>query len=682
MFKGGSQLGISVSDRSIEIVEISLKKETPLLAVAEVKLESGVVEHGVITDEAKFVAALRKGLAAGKPKAFSTKRVVLALPDVVSFLHVFRFPPTVTREEMRTAVRFQAEELIPLKPEETVSDFIITEHGKDHVDVMYVAVDRATFEAYRRTMRTVGVELVAMGVDAAALARLLSPKKDPKEATMIADLGARTSTLLVVDQIGIRSSFTRFTAGEQMTQAVAEGLKLDAEKAEAMKIKNGVAVDAKVKTILLPFVERMGKDIVTTIDWHEEHHDSKVKEIVFVGGTSLLPGLLAAVAPIVGKKHPGVTLRPMDIWQVVKPPATLPVKKTDASLLAPAIGAAFWGIRAVEVQINLLTSQSIYQKKPFISVGPVKVEAETKTTAQKVKLIAAALFFLFAIAGLVLAFSVRSQRGSEEVLPTLEEQIAEIDGREFTVPIAPRLVHVENLTATETVTPQVYREEEAIASGQVTLKNTSSTSQPLVATTRLLSAEGVLFRLKEGVIVPANGEIVADVYADQAGASGNIGPTTFTIPGLAASRQAEVYGESSAPMTGGVVRFGEVTLADLDAAVALMKTRIEESVVDYLGATILPGEMIHPDLVTITATSVTSTPELGADATEIEVTMIYTIDAHPVAEVALDAEVRRQLDEEGTVFSDEITFTFEILTAEVSADGQTGTATVIVTVNN
>ncbi len=115
--------------------------------------------------------------------------------------------------------------------------------------------------------------------------------------------------------------------------------------------------------------------------------------------------------------------------------------------------------------------------------------------------------------------------------------------------------------------PTGSREEPGVAGGKVMLHNEGSLDQPLVATTRLLTPDGVLFRLKQRVTVPANGIIEADVYADQAGPLGNIGPVDhFTIPGLNAEKQKVIYGSSDASMSSGVKKVDIVTLEDVAKA--------------------------------------------------------------------------------------------------------------------
>lgn len=82
------------------------------------------------------------------------------------------------------------------------------------------------------------------------------------------------------------------------------------------------------------------------------------------------------------------------------------------------------------------------------------------------------------------------------------------------------------------------------AVGKITLYNNYIKNQPLVATTRLMTPDGQLFRLKDTVNVPVGGSVEAEVYADKPSADINVPPTKFTIPGLWAGIQDKIYGES------------------------------------------------------------------------------------------------------------------------------------------
>ncbi len=104
--------------------------------------------------------------------------------------------------------------------------------------------------------------------------------------------------------------------------------------------------------------------------------------------------------------------------------------------------------------------------------------------------------------------------------------------------------------------------------GTVTIVNEGGRDQPLVATTRLLSSGGVLFRLDDGVTVPAGGRVEAVVHADQEGPTGDIGPDRFTIPGLSTSLQSVIYATSDQVMSGGRRLVSILSQEQLDAAAA------------------------------------------------------------------------------------------------------------------
>jgi len=107
------------------------------------------------------------------------------------------------------------------------------------------------------------------------------------------------------------------------------------------------------------------------------------------------------------------------------------------------------------------------------------------------------------------------------------------------------------------------KQKEDRATGEVILINNYYKDQPLVATTQLLSQEGVLFRLAHTVRVPAKGKIRAKVYADKPGKSGNIGPSKFTIVKLWPGLQDKIYAISKDSMKGGIKEIKYITAEDI-----------------------------------------------------------------------------------------------------------------------
>ncbi len=117
----------------------------------------------------------------------------------------------------------------------------------------------------------------------------------------------------------------------------------------------------------------------------------------------------------------------------------------------------------------------------------------------------------------------------------------------------------------------------AKATGTVKLINDWSKSQQLVATTRLLSKEGILFRLKNGLTIPAKNSLMAEVYADKPGKEGNLPPTSFTIPGLNKDLQKQIYATSDTSMGGGVLMKIGVGQGDVERASEEIAKQIMEN---------------------------------------------------------------------------------------------------------
>lgn len=137
------------------------------------------------------------------------------------------------------------------------------------------------------------------------------------------------------------------------------------------------------------------------------------------------------------------------------------------------------------------------------------------------------------------------------------------------------------------------------AGGTVTLVNERSTPWTLVAFTRLQTEEGLVFRTQEAVTVPGAttssfGSVDVTVLADETdvygrvtGERGNIGPSSFFLPGLREESQDILYAQSTAAMTGGsTVVTLQVTQEDLDASASLLESQLEANIEEAFDAEI------------------------------------------------------------------------------------------------
>ncbi len=116
--------------------------------------------------------------------------------------------------------------------------------------------------------------------------------------------------------------------------------------------------------------------------------------------------------------------------------------------------------------------------------------------------------------------------------------------------------------------------------GEVTIINNYSKDQPLVKRTRLLSSEGVLYRIGKTVTVPAGGSVKVPVYTDDPSKEKQLGLTTFTIPGLWAGLQDKIYAKNENPIIYKTESEQYVQQLDIDNAIKDIKIDLIKKVKD------------------------------------------------------------------------------------------------------
>lgn len=191
------------------------------------------------------------------------------------------------------------------------------------------------------------------------------------------------------------------------------------------------------------------------------------------------------------------------------------------------------------------------------------------------------------------------------------------------------------------------------AKGKITIYNEFSTSsQPLVATTRFLSEDQKIFRLVQGVTIPGTtkvgaetkpGVAEAEVIADEAGDSFNISATSFTIPGFKNSgndKYAKIYAKSTEAMSGGgnsdeTVRV--VTEKDISGAKDKISLEITDAVKQKIKDSAVSGTIILDDSISIDEPVYRLSNSQGemADSFEIKVS------AHARALVFTESDIKK-----------------------------------------
>lgn len=187
----------------------------------------------------------------------------------------------------------------------------------------------------------------------------------------------------------------------------------------------------------------------------------------------------------------------------------------------------------------------------------------------------------------------------------------------------------------------------------------SSEDQPLVATTRLETAGGKIFRLKNSATVPGitkvgnetkPGAIEVDVVADQPGESGNIGPSDFKIPGFedTPEKYEKFSAKSVRAMTGGAE--GEtkaVTAQDIATAKEKIAADAKKAAIEDLKNNLASDRKIFESAVQVEIKNISVSDAAGAEKEKFSVKALVQANTMSFSEKDVKTIMRNELEKSG-----------------------------------
>lgn len=301
--------GLDINDSSIKMIKLS--KNGANFAIDSynmIKINPGIVEAGVIKNQKALTEAIKSARKTIKGKKITTKYVVASLPEEESFLQVIQMPK-MSKEELRSAIVFQAENYIPLPISEVYLDFkaiVPIKDSLDHIDVLVVATPKKVVDLYVSCIKSAGLIPVAMEVESQSLLNAVIKGERTEFPVAVIDMGENTTDFMVFCGHSIRFTYSIPISSAQLTLAISQDLKISPEKAEEIKLKYGIAgsdkkmpaeaskaVDSQIKLL-----DNLVNQIRKYIDFYQDHasHEhlfapSGIKKIILCGGGATLKGL-------------------------------------------------------------------------------------------------------------------------------------------------------------------------------------------------------------------------------------------------------------------------------------------------------------------------------------------------------------------------------------------------------
>lgn len=301
-------LGIDIGTKYIKFVELEHlgKDRFHLLSVGLSPVTSKGIESEAAIDQETLAVGIKKLLKDGGVK---TTTVIGALPETQVFTRIVQVPP-LTERELISAIKWEAEQYIPLPLEEVQMDFSVVGESRDSqnnkkFDVLLVAAPKKFIERYLKILEMCELEVAALETEIISVSRSLLPSATEKPITaMIVNLGAKTTDLSIIKN-GI-IAFTRSipTGGENLTKALSQDLGFPLPQAEEYKKTYGLKKDqleGKVYNSLRPLYGIIVEEIKRSIAFFQNKFpDDVVSVIILSGGSAKLPGLVESLVEETG----------------------------------------------------------------------------------------------------------------------------------------------------------------------------------------------------------------------------------------------------------------------------------------------------------------------------------------------------------------------------------------------
>ena len=330
-------LGIDIGTHSIKIVELSqagkrkkLENYGEMSAAALYEKTFRTFDKSTLSVSSVEVGkSIRAIIQEAKMKS---NQAYFSIPDFSSFFTTLTLPQ-MTEEEIPRAIQYQARQHIPLPLSEVTLDWKIIGKGK----VLLVAVPNEVIYQYQKIAQDSQLELMAMEAEVFSLVRaLVGQDKNP---FVLLDIGARSTTINVIDEGALRISHSFDTAGVDFTEAFSKGMNMDSKEAEELKQREGLFSEDGKKTIL-PLIDMLLEELKKITQEYFLKERRGIQKMIIAGGSARFPGLKEYFSESLGKRV-----------EIADPFADLycpPVLETTLKEMGPsyaiAVGAALAGL--------------------------------------------------------------------------------------------------------------------------------------------------------------------------------------------------------------------------------------------------------------------------------------------------------------------------------------------------
>ncbi|KKS13489.1 hypothetical protein A2617_00605 [Candidatus Daviesbacteria bacterium RIFOXYD1_FULL_41_10] len=335
--------GIDIGTSSIKGVLISHRGKIPkLISFGSIVSPQPGMLSGLDADlevEAKAIRNLVNAIAAPTPQ------VVIALPESKIFTRVVSDLPYLSDEELASAIKYAAEEFVPLPIDQVNLYWQVITRSKQHnmTEVFVVASPKNIVARYLKVLEMAKLQPLALETELIAAARALVGNNPYAPTTLIAQFGATSTDFAVVSKGLILSTRSIATGGSALTRSIAQYLNFEPKQAEEYKNVYGLLQDqleGKIYQALKPMMDIVVSETQRMVQaFQTKNAQNPIKRIVLTGGGAKLPGLVIYLANSLG-----LEVQEADPWSFLeKSPNISPKMLSGGMHYTVAVGLALRG---------------------------------------------------------------------------------------------------------------------------------------------------------------------------------------------------------------------------------------------------------------------------------------------------------------------------------------------------
>ncbi len=311
--------GLKIGASQLAAARVSNNGSAELLQVAREPLAPGIVVGGELRDPDALAEALKEFFAKnGLPK----RSVRLGLANNRIGVRTFEISGITDPKQLGNAVRFRAQEALPIPIDEAVLDYQVLGEGVDEEGnptqrILLVVAYRELIDRYVDACKKAGIILSGIDLEAFALLRALQAPQDgvgsdPSAALVAVAIGHERSTFAVSD--GRVCEFTRVLdwGGSALNVAIARAIDAAPSEVEGFKralaltdemVPDGLNADQakKAREAIRRAIQSFARELVSSLQYYQNQPGSLgIGEIVLTGGTAHLPGISGELERMIG----------------------------------------------------------------------------------------------------------------------------------------------------------------------------------------------------------------------------------------------------------------------------------------------------------------------------------------------------------------------------------------------